>query len=66
VRILDDGAGEAVAVESVDQVRSEVDDLAAAILDGTEPRVSLAFSRGNVATLVALDRAARSSSAWPD
>jgi len=34
--------------------------LTAAILDGTPPRVDLDFSRGNCATLVGLDAAARS------
>jgi xylose dehydrogenase (NAD/NADP) len=48
-----------IEVASVDQVRAEVDDLCAAILDGTPPRVDLAFSRGTIATLVELDRAAR-------
>ena len=51
---------ESIAVESLDQYRAEVDDLQAAILDGTPPRVDLAFSRGSIATLVALDEAARS------
>jgi D-xylose 1-dehydrogenase (NADP+, D-xylono-1,5-lactone-forming) len=59
--ILRDGEVEVVEVESIDDYRAEVDDLAAAILDGTEPRVSLAFTRGGIATLAALDRAARSS-----
>jgi predicted dehydrogenase len=59
--ILRDGEVEIVQVESIDDYRAEVDDLQAAILDGTEPRVSIAFSRGGVATLAALDRAARSS-----
>jgi D-xylose 1-dehydrogenase (NADP+, D-xylono-1,5-lactone-forming) len=66
LRILEDGREEVVDVDSVDDYRAEVDDLAAAILDGAEPRVSLAFSRGNLVTLVALDRTARSSSASPD
>jgi predicted dehydrogenase len=57
--ILRDGAEEDVPVESVDDYRAEVDDLQAAILDGTDPRIDLAFSRGGIATLVALDRAAR-------
>ena len=52
---------EAVEVESVDQYRAEVDDLGSAILDGTPPRVDLAFSRGNIDTLVRLDRAARAA-----
>jgi D-xylose 1-dehydrogenase (NADP+, D-xylono-1,5-lactone-forming) len=50
-----------IAVQSIDQYRAEVDDLTAAILDGTPPRVGLAFSRGTVATIVDLDRAARSA-----
>ena len=54
-----DGAIENIEVESIDDYRAEVDDLQAAILDGTPPRVDLAFSRGSIATLVALDRAAR-------
>ena len=48
-----------IDVASVDQYHAEVDDLTAAILDGTPPRIGLAFSRGNIATLVELDRAAR-------
>jgi predicted dehydrogenase len=59
--ILRDGAEEDVPVASVDDYRAEVDDLQAAILDRTEPRVDLAFSRGSIATLVALDRAARAA-----
>ena len=50
-----------IDVQSIDQYRAEVDDLAAAILDGTPPRVDLAFSRGTVATIVDLARAARSA-----
>jgi D-xylose 1-dehydrogenase (NADP+, D-xylono-1,5-lactone-forming) len=61
VAIRRSGAVETVEVESVDQYRAEVDDLQDAILDGTAPRVDLAFSRGSIATLVGLDRAARSS-----
>jgi len=52
----------AVEVPSVDQYLAEVEDLMSVILDGTEPRLTLASSRGNVATLVALDRAARAAS----
>jgi D-xylose 1-dehydrogenase (NADP+, D-xylono-1,5-lactone-forming) len=48
-----------IEVESIDQYRVEVDDLTAAILDGTPPRIDLAFSRGTIATLVELDRTAR-------
>ena len=54
-------AVEDVPVDSVDAYRAEIDDLQAAILDGTPPRVDLAFSRGSIAALVALDRAARRS-----
>ena len=50
-----------IEVASVDQYGAEVDDLTAAILDGTRPRVDHAFSRGTIAALVALDRAARSA-----
>jgi len=48
-----------IDVASVDQYRSEVEDLTAAILDRTTPRVGLAFSRGTIAALVDLDRTAR-------
>jgi xylose dehydrogenase (NAD/NADP) len=51
-----------VEVPSVDQYHAEVEDLMSAILDVAEPRLTLASSRGNVATLVALDRAARAAS----
>jgi predicted dehydrogenase len=50
-----------IEVQSIDQYRAEVDDLTAAILDGRPPRVDLAFSRGTVATIVDLSRAARSA-----
>ena len=49
-----------IEVESVDQYGAEVDDLTAAVLDGTPPRVSLAFSRGTVATILDVYAAARS------
>ena len=52
-----------VPVESVDQYHEEVEDLIAAILDGTPPRLGLESSRANIATLVALDRAAREATA---
>ena len=57
--ILRDADVETIQVESIDDYRAEVDDLQAAILDGTPPRVDLAFSRGGIATLAALDAAAR-------
>jgi predicted dehydrogenase len=59
VTIRRDGVATAVEVASVDQYRAEVDDLTGAILDGTLPRVDLAFSRGGIATLVELHRVAR-------
>jgi predicted dehydrogenase len=61
VSLLRDGRQERIDVPSVDDYRGEVDDLQAAILDGTPPRVDLAFSRGGIATLVALDRSARAA-----
>lgn len=48
-----------IEIPSVDQYQAEVEDLEAVILDGGKPRVDLASSRGNVASLVALDRTAR-------
>jgi Predicted dehydrogenases and related proteins len=59
VTVTRDGVASALDVASVDEYRAEVDDLHAAILDGTRPRVDLAFSRGSIATLVELDRVAR-------
>jgi predicted dehydrogenase len=61
LRILRDGAVETVEVASLDDYRAEVDDLQAAILDGSPPRVDMAFSRGGIAVLEELDRAARRS-----
>ncbi len=55
----------AIAVETADQYACEVEDLTAAILDGTPPRVGLRFSRGNIATLVALDASARLNAGLP-
>jgi len=50
-----------IQVPSMDQYHAEVEDLMSAILDGTPPRLTLSSSRGNVATLVALDRDARAA-----
>jgi D-xylose 1-dehydrogenase (NADP+, D-xylono-1,5-lactone-forming) len=61
IMLVRGGIETAIAVASADQYRAEVDDLCAAILDGTPPRVDLAFSRGTIAALVALDRAARAA-----
>jgi D-xylose 1-dehydrogenase (NADP+, D-xylono-1,5-lactone-forming) len=52
-----------IEVRQADQVALEVEDLTSAILDGTPPRVDLAFSRGTIAALVALDAAARAAAA---
>jgi predicted dehydrogenase len=61
VTLVRDGIATPVPVGSTDQYRAEVDDLCAAILEGRAPRVDLAFSRGTIATLVALDGAARAA-----
>ena len=47
---------ETLTFEDVDAYRDEVEALAACVLDGAEPVVSLADSRGNAATLEALAR----------
>ena len=48
-----------LAADDQEPYSGEVEDLAASVLDGTSPRVSLADSRGNTAALVALHEAAR-------
>ena len=50
---------ETIALPPADPYQCEVEALTAAALDGKPPPVPLSFSRGNVATLVALHRAAR-------
>jgi predicted dehydrogenase len=65
ISLLRDGREERIDVPSIDDYRAEVDDLQAAILDGSPPRVDLTFSRGGIATLVALDRAARAADGAP-
>jgi predicted dehydrogenase len=50
---------ETLTYENVNGYRDEVEAMAASILDGAEPVVSLADSRGNVATLEALCASAR-------
>jgi D-xylose 1-dehydrogenase (NADP+, D-xylono-1,5-lactone-forming) len=54
-----DGATEVVTVEDQPLYIGELDDLADAATDRREPRVTLADSRGNVATIVALYESAR-------
>jgi len=58
---LMDARGRVSTIAAGDQelYSGEVEDLAASVLDGTSPRVSLADSRGNTAALVALLEAAR-------
>jgi predicted dehydrogenase len=65
ISLLRDGREERIDVPSIDDYRAEVDDLQAAILDGSPPRVDLTFSRGGIATLDALDRAARAADGAP-
>ena len=50
---------ETVPVEAKDRYLLEIEDLAEAARTGRPPRVSLAESRGNVATIVALLQSAR-------
>jgi predicted dehydrogenase len=56
-----DARGHVTTIAAADQslYSGEVEDLAAAALDGASPRISLADSRGNTAALVALLEAAR-------
>ena len=56
----------AIPVEPIDQVHLEVEDLTAAILDGSHPRIDLSWSRGTIAALVDLDHAARANAGLPD
>lgn len=59
--VLTDTAGNTRAVPSggEDLYTGEVEDLAAAVIDGAAPRVTLGDSRGNVAALAALYESAR-------
>jgi len=54
-----DGVTEELTVPGEDRFLLEIEDLAEAVRSGRAPRVSLGFSRGNVAALVALQRSAR-------
>ena len=54
-----DSRTEEIAVPGEDRFLLEIEDLAEAVRSGRPPRVSLAFSRANVAALVALQRSAR-------
>ena len=48
-----------IAIKGSELYEGEVEDLADAVLNGEQPRVSLADSRGNIATIVALLKSAR-------
>ena len=54
-----ENATQPIVVEDCDRYLLEVEDLADAVLSGRPTRVSLAESRGNVATMVALLQSAR-------
>jgi xylose dehydrogenase (NAD/NADP) len=54
-----EGRTEEILVKGEDRFLLEVEDLCAAVRSGRPPRVSLEFSRGNVAALVAFQRSAR-------
>jgi predicted dehydrogenase len=54
-----DETTETVSVGEVDRYLLEIEDLAECVLTGRAPRVSIAESRGNVATIVALLESAR-------
>jgi len=59
LRLSRRGRTELLACDGEDRYRLEIEDLADAVLEGRSPRISLAESRGNVATLVSLLRSAR-------
>ena len=52
-------AASKITIKGTDLYAGEVEDLADAVLNGAQPRVSLANSRGNIATIVALLESAR-------
>jgi predicted dehydrogenase len=54
-----DGTARVVRAEGQDLYSGEIEDMARAIIDGAPPRISLADSRGNAATIVALYESAR-------
>lgn len=60
IRLHRDDGDERLPVEDVDPYLCEVEAMADCVLDGAPPLVSLADSRGNVATLQALYKSARS------
>ena len=54
-----DETREAISINGEELYQGEVEDMADAILEGKQPRVSLADSRGNVAAILALLESAR-------
>jgi D-xylose 1-dehydrogenase (NADP+, D-xylono-1,5-lactone-forming) len=59
LQLLQDDKSEIIPTPGPDRYLLEVENLTAAILEGQAPRISLAHSRANVATLVALLQSAR-------
>jgi D-xylose 1-dehydrogenase (NADP+, D-xylono-1,5-lactone-forming) len=59
IRIVRGDETEEILVEGQDRYLLEIEDLAECVRTGRAPRVSLAESRGNVATIVALRESAR-------
>ena len=57
--ILDEGVGESFSFPDQHVFKGEMDDLADAVLHGTEPRVSLSDSRNNLAVILALLESSR-------
>jgi predicted dehydrogenase len=57
------GSTETIVIKGDELYKGEVEDMAAAVLNGASPRVSLAESRGNIAAITALLESARSG--WP-
>jgi xylose dehydrogenase (NAD/NADP) len=62
IRLTRGDRQETVTVAGEPLYLGEIEDLEAAVLDGRPPRVSLADTRGNVATLAAIHAAAQSGS----
>ena len=59
LQLMQDDKSEIIPTPGVDRYQLEVENFAAAVLEGQAPRISLAHSRANVATLVALLQSAR-------
>jgi predicted dehydrogenase len=55
----DNGKTETIRMDGISLYSGEVEDMADAVLLGKAPRVSMAFSRGNVAAILALFESAR-------